>query len=144
LAAGELSFPRPEAKDHAARVEKSLRGGSFPDKKSMTTGRYLKLILYYDRNYAYLVRKPWISWFVIKNHIMKKDTLEYRMMQENNRLKISEAKLQSGSLIGKYPVILDGGKTTIFITDKSKEAETRQNYESRMSNRFMLLAKKPK
>jgi hypothetical protein len=75
---------------------------------------------------------------------MKKDTLEYRMMQENNRLKISDAKLLSGSLIGKYPVVLDGGKTTIFITDKSKEAETRQNYETRMSNRFMLLAKKPK
>jgi len=75
---------------------------------------------------------------------MKKDTLEYRMMQEHNRLKIPDSKLLTGSLIGKYPVILDGGKTTIFISDKSKEAEIRQNYELRMSNRFMLFAKKPK
>ena len=75
---------------------------------------------------------------------MKKTTLEYRMMQEHNRLKIPDSKLLTGSLIGKYPVILDGGKTTIFISDKSKEAEIRQNYELRMSNRFMLFAKKPK
>ena len=76
--------------------------------------------------------------------IMKKDTLEYRMMQERQRLKIPDSKLLTGSLAGKYPVILDGGKTTIFISDKSKEAETRKNYEMRMGNRFMVFAKKPK
>jgi hypothetical protein len=75
---------------------------------------------------------------------MKKDTLEYRMMQERQRLKIPDSKLLTGSLVGKYPVILDGGKTTIFISDKSKETETRQNYEIRMNNRFMVFSKKAK
>ena len=67
---------------------------------------------------------------------MKKDTLEYRMMLENNRLKISDSKLLMGSLIGKYPVILDGGRTIIFISDKSKESETRKKYELLKGNRF--------
>ncbi|MDP1623394.1 MAG: hypothetical protein Q8M08_13760 [Bacteroidales bacterium] len=75
---------------------------------------------------------------------MKKDTLEHRMMQESNRLKVPDSKLLSGSLAGKYPVILDGGKTTIFISDPSKEAETRKNYENRQSNRFMVFSKKQK
>ena len=75
---------------------------------------------------------------------MKKDTLEYRMMQEHNRLKIPDAKLLTGSLVGKYPVILDGGKTTIFISDQSKETETREKYELRKDNRLMHYAVKPK
>ncbi len=75
---------------------------------------------------------------------MKKDTLEYRMMQEHNRLKIPDSKILTGSLIGKHPVVLDGGKTTIFIDDKSKESETRERYELRMSNRIMCFYKKPK
>ncbi len=73
---------------------------------------------------------------------MKKDTLEYRMMQEHNRLKIPDSKLLTGSLAGKYPVILDGGRTTIYISDKSKEAETRTNYELRMNNRLLVYSKK--
>jgi hypothetical protein len=75
---------------------------------------------------------------------MKKDTLEYRMMQEHNRLKIPDSKLLTGSIVGKYPVVLDGGKTTIYVADRSMEAETRRNYELRQQNRFMLFAKKPK
>jgi hypothetical protein len=67
---------------------------------------------------------------------MTKDTLEYRMAQENNRMKIPDSKLLTGSLTGKYPVILDGGKTTIFISDKSKERETRERYEMRASSRI--------
>jgi hypothetical protein len=65
---------------------------------------------------------------------MKKTTLEYRMMQENNRKKTSNSKLLTGSLKGKYQVILDGGRTIIFISDKSKEAETIKKYELRQSN----------
>jgi hypothetical protein len=75
---------------------------------------------------------------------MKKDTLEYRMMQEHNRLKIPDAKLLTGSLINKYPVILDGGKTTIFISDKSREQEIRDRYALRLSERTMCFYKKPK
>jgi hypothetical protein len=75
---------------------------------------------------------------------MKKDTLEYRMMQERQRLKIPDSKLLTGSLTGKYPIVLDGGRTTIFISDKSKEAETRERYELRMGNRIMFSSNKPK
>ncbi|MEI7501273.1 MAG: hypothetical protein WCK84_12610 [Bacteroidota bacterium] len=62
---------------------------------------------------------------------MKKDTLEYRMMMERQRLKISDAKLLMGSTTNKYPVVLDGGKTTIFISDKSREREIRLRYALR-------------
>jgi hypothetical protein len=75
---------------------------------------------------------------------MKKSTLEYRMMEENNRLKTAKSKHLTGSLTGKFPIVLDGGRTTIFISDKSKESETRQKYELRMDNRLFFLAKKPK
>jgi hypothetical protein len=75
---------------------------------------------------------------------MKKDTLEYRMMQERQRLKIPDSKLLSGSLVGKYPVILDGGKTTIFIADQAMEAETREKYQLRKDNRLNHYAMKPK
>ena len=75
---------------------------------------------------------------------MKKTTLEYRMMQDRNRLKIPDSKLSSGSLTGLYPIILDGGRTTIFISDKSKEAETRKNYQLRKDNRLNVFVKKPK
>jgi hypothetical protein len=75
---------------------------------------------------------------------MKKDTLEYRMMMERNRLKIPDSKLLTGSTIGKYPITIDGGRTTIFISDKSKEIEIRERYELRMSNRIMSFYRKPK
>ena len=65
------------------------------------------------------------------------------MMLEHNRLKIPDSKLLTGSLIGKYPVILDGGRTIIFISDKSKESETRQKYELRKDNKVLYNAKKP-
>jgi len=72
----------------------------------------------------------------------KKTTLEYRMMLENNRLKIPDSKLLSGSTMDKYPVILDGGRTIIFISDKSKESETRKKYELRKDNRVNFYSKK--
>jgi hypothetical protein len=65
---------------------------------------------------------------------MKIDTLENRMGLKNHRNKIPDSKLLMGSIIGKYPVILDGGRTIIFISDKSKEAETRINYKLRRDN----------
>jgi len=67
---------------------------------------------------------------------MKKETLEYRMMQERQRLKIRDSKLLTGSTANKYPVILDDGKTIIFISDKSKEAETREKYKLLRESRF--------
>ena len=75
---------------------------------------------------------------------MKKTTLEYRMMQENQRKKIPDSKILTGSITDKYPVVLDGGRTTIFISDKSKESEAREKYELRMDNRIFFHFKKPK
>jgi hypothetical protein len=75
---------------------------------------------------------------------MKKDTLEYRMMMEHNRLKVPNSKLLTGSLAGKFPIVLDGGKTTIFISDLSKEKEIRERYQLRKDSRYIYLAKKQK
>jgi hypothetical protein len=62
---------------------------------------------------------------------MKNDILSNRMNLANHRMSIPNAKLLTGSVTDKYPVILDGGKTVIFIADKSMEAETRYRYELR-------------
>ncbi|MCX6249573.1 MAG: hypothetical protein NTX61_02365 [Bacteroidetes bacterium] len=68
---------------------------------------------------------------------MKKDTLENRMSMANHRFKIPDAKLLTGSVTGKFPIVLDGGRTVIFISDKSKESETRLKYELRRGNGVM-------
>jgi hypothetical protein len=62
---------------------------------------------------------------------MKKDVLENRMNLSNHQTKVPHTKLLSGSVVNKYPVVLDGGKTILFITDKSKEAEIIRRYELR-------------
>jgi hypothetical protein len=49
----------------------------------------------------------------------------------NHSFKIPDSKLLTGSTIDKYPVILDGGRTIIYISDRSKEAETRERYALR-------------
>ena len=59
---------------------------------------------------------------------MKNDVLSNRMNLANHRFSIPHSKLLTGSTADKYPVILDGGKTIIFISDKSMEAETRYKY----------------
>ncbi|HTX88353.1 MAG TPA: hypothetical protein VMC08_05135 [Bacteroidales bacterium] len=75
---------------------------------------------------------------------MKKNTVEYKMMMEQGRLKVSNPKLLTGSLVGKYPIKLDEGRTTIFISDLSKEAETRERYEHRGNKNAIRFVKKPK
>ena len=46
----------------------------------------------------------------------------------NNRYKISDEKLLMGSTIDKYPVVLNDGRTIVYISDQSKEAEIRLKY----------------
>jgi hypothetical protein len=53
------------------------------------------------------------------------------MNVSNHQLKVPHSKLLTGSIQNKYPVVLDGGKTIIFISDKSKEAEIIKRYELR-------------
>jgi hypothetical protein len=67
---------------------------------------------------------------------MKNDTLENRMKLSHNKEKISDEKLLMGSLKGKYPITLDDGKTTIFISDLSKAEETKLKYELQRKSRF--------
>ena len=67
---------------------------------------------------------------------MKNDTLENRMRMAHNREKIPEEKLLMGSTKCKYPVILDDGRTTVYISDKSKEAETRLKYKLLRESKF--------
>ena len=67
---------------------------------------------------------------------MKNDTLENRLNLARIRAKIPDEKLLMGSLKGKYPVVLDGGKTVIYISDESKAAETRIKYELLKNSRF--------
>jgi hypothetical protein len=53
-----------------------------------------------------------------------------------NRTKIPEEKLLMGSISDKYPVVMDDGRTIIYISDKSKEAETRLKYELLRESKF--------
>lgn len=53
-----------------------------------------------------------------------------------NREKIAEDKSKMGSTKDKYPVLLNDGRTTIYISDKSKAEETKLKYEILMKSRF--------
>ncbi len=72
------------------------------------------------------------------------DTVDNRIGISNHQDNVPRSKLSSGSLAGKFPVTLDDGKTIIFISDKSKELETRQRYELRVANRFVKYITKHK
>jgi hypothetical protein len=67
---------------------------------------------------------------------MKKDTLENRLNLARIKAKIPDEKLLMGSLKGKFPVLLDDGKTIIYISDKSKEAEIKLRYEMQRNSKF--------
>jgi len=61
--------------------------------------------------------------------ITTNDAFDNRMNISNRQIRVPKPKLSTGSVVGKYPVILDGGRTIIYITDKSKESEIRSRYE---------------
>jgi len=62
-------------------------------------------------------------------HITTNDAFDNRMNISNRQIRVPKPKLSTGSVVGKYPVILDGGRTIIYISDKSKESEIRSRYE---------------
>lgn len=66
-----------------------------------------------------------------------KNTFENRMILAGKRFKISDERLAKGSTLDKFPVILDDGKTVIYISDKSKEAATRLKYELLRKSRLI-------
>ncbi len=63
------------------------------------------------------------------------DSIDVRIELSNQQNLIPESKLSSGSVTNKYPIILDGGKTIIFISDQSKEPEAREKYEMRKTSK---------
>ena len=67
---------------------------------------------------------------------MKNDKLDNRNSLALSRFKIPDEKLLMGSIKGKYPVILDDGKTIVYISDESKAEETRLKYELLRNSRF--------
>jgi hypothetical protein len=62
------------------------------------------------------------------HHNAQIDTIDNRMEVSNHKVAVPKAKLSSGSLANKYPVVLDGGRTIIYISDKSREREIRLRY----------------
>jgi hypothetical protein len=67
---------------------------------------------------------------------MKNDTMDNRISLAQTKAKIQEDKLSMGSIKGKFPVILDDGKTTIYISDESKAEETKIKYELQRKSKF--------
>lgn len=63
---------------------------------------------------------------------MKNDIVDNRLNVSNHRVHIPQSKLLSGSISEKFPVVLDDGKTIVFIRDKSKEREIRLRYSLKM------------
>jgi hypothetical protein len=61
-------------------------------------------------------------------HIAKNDSVDNRLEISNHKVTVPRSKLISGELTDKYPVILDDGRTIVYIADKSREREIRLRY----------------
>ena len=61
-------------------------------------------------------------------HIATNDVLGNRLELSNHKVAIPVSKLSSGSVTEKYPVLLDDGRTVVYITDRSREREIRLRY----------------
>jgi Tol biopolymer transport system component len=64
-------------------------------------------------------------------HTATIDTMDNRMAMSNHQVVVPKSKLSSGSVADKYPVMLDDGRTIVYITDKSREREIRLRYALR-------------
>lgn len=62
---------------------------------------------------------------------MKLDKLDCNRNLSNPQKHIPTVKQETGSTKDKYPVVLDGGKTIIYISDKSREKEITERYYNR-------------
>jgi len=67
---------------------------------------------------------------------MRNDTTQNRLNLDLNRPKIPDNKLAMGSTKDKYPIVLDDGRTVVFISDKSKEAAIRLKYQLLKENKL--------
>jgi hypothetical protein len=55
----------------------------------------------------------------------------HSMEQGGPQGRVPKYKMLTGSVTGKYPVVLDDGRTIIYVTDKSREEEVRSKYALR-------------
>jgi len=62
---------------------------------------------------------------------MKGDRFDNRRYLRNPQGVIPKAMQQVGSTKDKFPVVLDDGRTTIFISDKEKAQEVIERYKNR-------------
>jgi len=62
----------------------------------------------------------------------KIDAVDNRMEISNHKVVVPKSKLSSGSVADKYPVLLDDGRTVVYIADKSREREIRLRYALRI------------
>lgn len=63
------------------------------------------------------------------NHnISNNDIFDNRLSVSNHPRRVPKNKSYTGSLTGKYPIILNDGRTIIYVTDKSREDEIRLKY----------------
>jgi hypothetical protein len=67
---------------------------------------------------------------------MKNDKMDNRNSLALHRFKIPDEKLLMGSTKGKFPVLLDDGRTTVYIADESKADETRLKYKLLRESKF--------
>ena len=62
----------------------------------------------------------------------------------NHQDTVPKSKLVLGSVEDKYAVILDDGRTIVFIADKSREREIKLRYELRKFEKGFCRSVKPK
>lgn len=67
----------------------------------------------------------------INHHTMKGDKFGNWQNLKNQQGVIPKAKQENGSTKDKFPVVLDDGKTIIFIDDKTKAKEVIERYKNR-------------
>lgn len=65
------------------------------------------------------------------HHTRKRNSHDNKMEASNYQGVVPKSKLSIGSVVNKYPVVLDDGRTIIYISDKKREAEIRSRYSSR-------------
>ena len=56
-------------------------------------------------------------------HRLKGDTKDNRLEISDHQNNVPKSKLLTGSVVEKFPVLLDYGKTIVFIADKSRERD---------------------
>ncbi len=65
------------------------------------------------------------------HNVSTNDIFDNRLSVSNHTRRVPKAKTATGSLTGKYPIILNDGRTIIYVTDKSREEEIRSKYAQR-------------